>query len=187
MGSLPSSSNDVGAKVATAELPNWIDHDASPALREVRTSKGPPADEYHRGAFGFAIQARGSRIERLFCNIYDLTPERVGVFDLVFCASVLLHLTDPLARALRHPRRVCGREAIICTGHRHARARSARGIRALRRDGRRPCLLVPDHDLSRADGVAAGFSRVERVSTFPLQSADGRFDTPHGTLRAFVD
>ena len=131
-----------GAKVATTELPNWIDHDASPALREA-DSKGPPADEYHRGAFGFAIQARGSRIERHFCNIYDLTPQRVGVFDLVFCASVLLHLTDPL-RALYGLRRVCGREAIICTGG---------GRRALCRDGRRPCVLVPDPDLSRTDGV----------------------------------
>ncbi len=35
--------------------------------------------------------------------------------------------------------------------------------------------------------LAAGFARVERVSTFALRSADGKFDTPHGTIRAFVD
>jgi hypothetical protein len=35
--------------------------------------------------------------------------------------------------------------------------------------------------------LAAGFTRVERVSTFTLTSVDGRFQTPHGTIRAFVD
>ena len=34
--------------------------------------------------------------------------------------------------------------------------------------------------------LAAGFARVERVSTFSLRSVDGKFDTPHGTIRAFV-
>jgi hypothetical protein len=34
--------------------------------------------------------------------------------------------------------------------------------------------------------LASGFSRVERVSTFRLRSRDGNFDTPHGTVRAFV-
>ena len=33
---------------------------------------------------------------------------------------------------------------------------------------------------------AAGFSRVEPVGTFHLKSTDGKFDTPHGTIRAFV-
>ena len=34
--------------------------------------------------------------------------------------------------------------------------------------------------------LAAGFKRVERVSTFALRSVDGKFATPHGTIRAFV-
>jgi hypothetical protein len=34
--------------------------------------------------------------------------------------------------------------------------------------------------------LAAGFSGVERVSTFHLISTDGQFDTPHGTVRALV-
>jgi hypothetical protein len=34
--------------------------------------------------------------------------------------------------------------------------------------------------------LTAGFARVERVSTFRLKSVDGHFDTPHGTIRAFV-
>ena len=148
--------------------------------------KGPPADEYHRGAFGFAIQARGSRIRRLFCNVYDLTPERVGTYDLVFCASVLLHLTDPL-RALYGLRRVCAHEALICTAvdtHEHVQNEPySRFIGTV--DGH--AFWFPTMVCLERMVLAAGFSRVERVAAFPLQSVDGRFDTPHGTLRAFVD
>ena len=35
--------------------------------------------------------------------------------------------------------------------------------------------------------LAAGFKRVESVSTFPLKSLDGLFDVPHGTIKAFVE
>src|SRR3954447_6046888 len=104
-----------GAIVTTAELPSWSEHDVSPILQREFDRLGDAPEAYHRGAFGFAIQARGSRLNRLFCNIYDLTPERVGMHDLVFCASVLLHLTDPL-RALYALRKVCAHEAIISTG-----------------------------------------------------------------------
>ena len=93
-------------KVVTAELPSWVDHDASPALAAVAASIREAGEAYHREAFGFAIDALGSRVERRFCNEYDLTPERVGVFDFVFCGSVLQHLSDPL-RALWAIRRVC--------------------------------------------------------------------------------
>ena len=92
------------------------------------------ATEYHRGALGFAIQARGSAVERHFHSVYDLTPERIGTYDLVFCASVLLHLTDPL-RALYGIRRVCRDQAIISTGHRHAIRR--------RSTSRSPCSSAP--------------------------------------------
>ncbi len=102
------------ARVVTAELPSWVEHDASPVLKDVFDSYQISPDDYHRGAFGFAIKARRSRVERQFCNVYDLTPERVGAYDFVFCASVLLHLTHPL-RALYGLRRVCTGEAIICT------------------------------------------------------------------------
>jgi tRNA (mo5U34)-methyltransferase len=41
--------------------------------------------------------------------VYDLSPERVGEFDVVVCGSLLLHLRDPVSAL----------EAIhsVCTGH----------------------------------------------------------------------
>jgi tRNA (mo5U34)-methyltransferase len=173
------------AKVVTAELPSWTDHDASPSQKALFASMREQGEAYHQGAFGFAIQAKGSRLERRFCNVYDLTPERIGTFDLVFCASVLLHLTDPL-RALYGLRRVCRDQAIICTGidtHLLATAQSsARFIGT--RDGH--AFWLPTMTCLEQMVLAAGFGRCERVSTFRLKSTDQKLDTPHGTVRAYV-
>jgi SAM-dependent methyltransferase len=38
-------------------------------------------------------------------NIYDLSPQRLGTFDFVFCSDLLLHLSSP-ARALENVRSV---------------------------------------------------------------------------------
>jgi tRNA (mo5U34)-methyltransferase len=172
-------------RVATAELPSWTEHDASPVLRDVFDHAPASVDEYHRGALGFAIQARRSRVERQFCNIYDLTPERVGTYDFVFCASVLLHMTDPL-RALYGLRRVCTGEAIICTGidtHIHVK-HQAYALFLGTATGQ--AFWFPTMKCLEQMALAAGFARVEPVSTFNLRSSDGKFNTPHGTIRAFV-
>jgi tRNA (mo5U34)-methyltransferase len=173
------------AKVATSELPTWTEHDASPELQEFFHSVPESAAEYHRGALGFAIQAKGSRVERHFHSVYDLTPDRVGTYDLVFCASVLLHLTDPL-RAMYGIRRVCRDQAIISTGidtHLHV-ANQSRALFIGTATGQ--AFWLPTMKCLENMLLAAGFARVERVSTFSLKSVDGKFDTPHGTLRAFV-
>ena len=75
------------AKVATAELPSWVGARCQPGrCSEVFDQVPASADDYHRGALGFAIQARRSRVERQFCNVYDLTPERVGLPTISFSA-----------------------------------------------------------------------------------------------------
>jgi hypothetical protein len=51
------------------------------------------------GPFQFCKDRLGSRVERCYSTIYDLTPERTGVqagFDLVFAGDVLLHTLYPL-------------------------------------------------------------------------------------------
>src|SRR4029453_4324517 len=47
-----------GASVTTAELPNWSEHDTGPALRGEFAGFGDRPEAYHRGALGFALQAR---------------------------------------------------------------------------------------------------------------------------------
>jgi tRNA (mo5U34)-methyltransferase len=174
-----------GAEVATAEIPHWAEHDGSPVLHEAFEQAGDTPAAYHHGALGLAIQARRSKVRRQFCNVYDLTPVRVGTYDLVFCASVLLHLTDPL-RALYGIRRVCRDQAIICTGidtHLHV-SHQSRALFVGTATGQ--AFWLPTMKCLEQMALAAGFARVEKVSTFDLCSVDGKFDTPHGTIRAFV-
>jgi tRNA (mo5U34)-methyltransferase len=175
------------ASVTTVELPTWTEHDVSPVMRSEfeRGEYGKVMGAYLHGALGFAIQARGSKVQRRFYSVYDISPENIGMHDLVFCASVLLHLTDPL-RALYAMRTVTREQAIICTGidttpHVMNQARAL-----FRGTPTGQAFWFPTMTCLEQMALAAGFSGVERVSTFHLVSTDGQFDTPHGTIRAFV-
>jgi tRNA (mo5U34)-methyltransferase len=56
--------------------------------------------------FRIAAAALGSRVDRRPISVYDLDPKLMGMFDVVVCGSLLLHLRDPL-RALEAIRTVC--------------------------------------------------------------------------------
>jgi len=65
--------------------------------------------------FATAPAMRQSRVEYQICSVYDLSPETVGgLFDVVYCGSLLLHLQHPL-RALINIRSVTKEMAIIET------------------------------------------------------------------------
>jgi tRNA (mo5U34)-methyltransferase len=68
----------------------------------------------HLERFDLARAALGSRVERVLRSVYELSPQTVGSFDLVFCGSLLLHLRDPLG-ALCAIRSVTKKMAIIET------------------------------------------------------------------------
>lgn len=171
-------------RVVTVELPQWSAHDASGALKEEFDREG--LDErnegYLHGALDFAIAARASSVEQVFANVYDLSPETIGTFDLVFCGSMLIHLTDPL-RALFAIRSVTSGTAILATTidmSRVGRAPRARFVGSATGQ----TFWEPNMACLERWAIAAGFARVEEVSRFKLQSVDGRFDEPHGTVRA---
>ena len=74
------------------------------------------AKRHARGA-GFEIAKRelGSSVERLDRSVYDLDPDDVGQFDLVYVGSLLVHLRDPVA-ALERVRSVCRGSLIVVDG-----------------------------------------------------------------------
>ena len=45
-------------------------------------------------------------------SVYELSPERNGMFDVVFCGALLLHLRDPI-RALEAMRTVCSGSLVL--------------------------------------------------------------------------
>ncbi len=68
-------------------------------LEEIAGEKG--------AGFEIARELLGSSVVKEEINAYDLSPQRLGEFDVVVCGSLLLHLRDPL-RALAAIRSVCG-------------------------------------------------------------------------------
>ncbi len=65
------------------------------------------------GGFRVAKELLGSSAERIEVSAYDLSPERVGRFEVVVCGSLMLHLRDPV-RALEAIRSVCGEWFLSC-------------------------------------------------------------------------
>lgn len=94
------------AEVVATDIPGHEHWDWTPRMR----ARGPAelaaiAGEKGRG-FEIAHERLGSGVRREWINIYDLSPERIGTFDVVVCGCLLLHLRDPL-RALEALRSVC--------------------------------------------------------------------------------
>ena len=124
--------------------------------------------EYHEAVIGekgrgftVAAECLGSKVRREYINVYDLSPERVGTFDVVVCGGLLLHLRDPF-RALAAIRSVC-RTAFLSIEQVEATLAA--------RVARRPALVlkgangqwaVPNPDGHRRMLEMAGF-RVDRV------------------------
>jgi tRNA (mo5U34)-methyltransferase len=174
------------ARVVTVELPKWSDHDGSPSLKESfeRDQVDIHNESYIHGALDFAIRVRQSRVEQKYCTIYDISPETIGAFDLAFCGSLLIHLTDPL-RALYAMRTITQEMAIITTPIYSDRfSREPRAYFHGTANGQ--AFWAPNMVCLEHWALAAGFRQVERVSSFQLASLDGQFDILHGTIRAYV-
>jgi tRNA (mo5U34)-methyltransferase len=98
------------SEVVALDIPNHEDWDWPPDVR----AHGPEhlaliAGPEKGAGFRVARDALGSDVEKVDMSVYDLSPERVGTFDVVVCGSLLLHLRDPL-RALEAIRSVCDGE-----------------------------------------------------------------------------
>ncbi len=67
-----------------------------------------------KSGFELARRALRSRVEDLTIELEDLSPEKVGVFDLVLFLGVLYHVRDPLG-ALERIASVTGEQLILET------------------------------------------------------------------------
>ena len=64
--------------------------------------------------FYIAKELLNSKVNRIEMDLYDLSPDTIGMFDIVFCNDVFLHLSDPF-RALWAFRSICMESMIIGT------------------------------------------------------------------------
>lgn len=86
-----------GAEVVTIDLER-IEEADFPPLARAQNERRARAEGFELGAgFRLARRALGSGVERVTCDVYDLTPERIaGEVDFAFCGAVLTHLRDPV-------------------------------------------------------------------------------------------
>ena len=92
----------VATDIADHEQWDWPPRIRARGIEYMRKVAGPQTG----AGFEIARELLGSSVVLEPVNVYDLSPERVGEFDVVVCGSLLLHLRDPL-RALAAIRSVC--------------------------------------------------------------------------------
>lgn len=169
-----------GAKVVATDLPEWAAHDFAPIYEPDKTPE--EGRRYLREPFALAKEVLGSQVEKREISIYDLSPQTLGTFDLVFCGSLLLHLTDAV-RALWRIRSVTGEVAIIATA-----IEPEVGAEPLARfigHHKGDTWWLPNRACLEAMVQSAGFLGWEWVSTFRLDPREGRPGLYHGVIRAW--
>jgi tRNA (mo5U34)-methyltransferase len=67
-----------------------------------------------KAGFEFARKVLNSKVEDMDIDVLELSPEKVGTFDLVLCLGVLYHMRHPLL-ALEHVYSVTGDQLILET------------------------------------------------------------------------
>ncbi len=90
-----------GAEVVALDVDHEDEYDWPPRRRPREFST-----EFRGVGFELAHELLDSKVQRVHCNIYDASPERLGTFDLVLCGTVLIHLRDQLL-ALERLASVC--------------------------------------------------------------------------------
>ena len=167
-----------GATVTSLDLDRIQELDWPPRLR--------PAHDGSRGeTFRLAREALGSSVERVGCSIYDAAPERLGgLFDLVFCGSVLIHLRDPML-ALERMAGLCAGRLILAEEYSRRLAPFAfvRGAE-FRGDSPWSTWWIPTTSTWLRMVHTAGFEDVRRHSRFNLRFRDQRGGVPHVVVHA---
>ncbi|MBL8488318.1 MAG: methyltransferase domain-containing protein [Rhodocyclaceae bacterium] len=98
------------AEVVALDIDSFAEVDMTPRIRRQKSA----AYLAQRTGLGFklAAEALRSRVQRVSLNVYDLSPEKLGKFDMVFISDVLLHLMNPM-KALANVCSVTGGKAVI--------------------------------------------------------------------------
>ncbi len=126
--------------------------------------------------FELAKRALGSRAERVELSVYDLSPERLGSFDIVVCGSLMLHLRDPIG-ALEAIASVCtGRFLSAETIDPGLSVRARRGAAAKLGDQELMHWWIPNRAGHRAMVERAGFTVIRESGVYAVPFGAGHPD-----------
>jgi len=96
-----------GAEVFALDVASWNNVDM-PDRRHPRLE----LDDDTGAGFALAHEILDSRVRRIEASVYDLDPDKIGMFDLVFMSDLLVHLRCP-QRAIENAASVCRGELVI--------------------------------------------------------------------------
>ncbi|MFQ5472357.1 MAG: class I SAM-dependent methyltransferase [Dehalococcoidia bacterium] len=99
-----------GAEVVAIDIETMADVDLPRNWEEEMRKSG--IDKPTGAGFKIAAELLDSKVRREICSVYDLGPEKFGMFDVAFCSDLLLHLRDPL-KAIENVWRVVKQYAIF--------------------------------------------------------------------------
>jgi tRNA (mo5U34)-methyltransferase len=171
-----------GAESVTAiDLDDPEDLDWPAALR---ANHEKSLDETKEQRFELAKRALGSKVERVILSAYDLSPERLGTFDFVFCGDLLVHLKDPIT-PVENIRSVTTGSAVIVNVITKFRFNEGKPMAIL--DGIDNFVWWTTNMAGFTRIVkAAGFSRVDESPTFKLPFREGGdWEGLRGAVRAY--
>lgn len=97
-------------EVVTMDLVEARELDLAPAVKAGMTEE--QLSWRFGDRFRLAKKILDSKVQQVHCNVYDLCPERLGTFDIVFCGDLLLHISNPV-KALQNICSVATSHAII--------------------------------------------------------------------------
>jgi hypothetical protein len=150
-------------------------------------AQATPAQLAHRFGRGFELAKRElkSQVQRVACNVYDLTPEKFGCFDIVHAGDFLLHLNSPV-RALQNMARVCTEYALISDVYFPELEHFGETALMEYRGGRDDVTWWRFSLAALKQMVLdAGFSRVEVLTTFKYGQRNMPQNMNHAVLRAW--
>ncbi len=171
-----------GAEVVAIDLASTADVDKSRNWNDAYDTMSTPTPLGQ--GFKICHELLGSRVTKEICSVYDVRPERLGRFDLVFTSDLLIHLRDPLA-AMEAIWTVTDKVAIFGDVF-HPDLEGLKSDSALVEfchSGASDMWWRPTTACYRAWLRLARFSRIEEVSRFVLQ-ADFRGEVPKVVFHA---
>jgi 2-polyprenyl-3-methyl-5-hydroxy-6-metoxy-1,4-benzoquinol methylase len=125
-------------------------------------------------AFKLAREVLGSKVERELLNVYDLSPDKLGTFDVVFISDVLVHLRDPL-KTMENICSVTRGQALIASAFDPELDRSGRALIDFAGTEALWVWWTYSSTVLKKLMMVAGFDRVEEVSRIPAQNRAGNF------------
>jgi tRNA (mo5U34)-methyltransferase len=136
--------------------------------------------------FELVNEALGSPVKRRELSVYDLDPDDVGEFDLVYLGSLLLHLRDPVG-GLMAVRKVCRETLIVCDAIDPGKTRRFRRQPVASLDGRgRPWWWKGNLAALARMVEAAGFELTEPPRKIRMKRGAGQ-PRQRFSLRAMAD